>query len=155
MALRNIIKTTQDKEFLRKKSKPVHEFDEKLWELLDDMRDTMYENQGAGIAAVQVGVLKRAVLVDINNMFLELINPEIIAQEGVEICEEGCLSVESEHAFVERPACVTVKAQDRLGCEFTITGEKYLARALCHEIDHLDGILYTDKILKDYKGSDR
>lgn len=151
MALRNIVKVAQNEDILRKKSKPVRDFDEKLWELLEDMRETMYQNEGAGIAAVQVGILRRAVLVEINGMFLELINPEIVSQKGSDICEEGCLSVEGEQGYVERPACVAVKAQDRFGYEFTITGEKYLARALCHEIDHLNGVLFIDKVIKDYK----
>lgn len=153
MAIRNIVKTTEHEDILRKKSKPVKVFDEKLWELLDDMRETMYQNEGAGIAAVQVGILKRAVLIQINEMYLELINPEIVSYKGSEICKEGCLSVEEEHGFVERPAFVTVKAQDRLGYDFTITGEKYLARALCHEIDHLDGILYIDKVITEHEGN--
>lgn len=155
MALRNIVTIAEYEDILRKKSKSVKVFDEKLWELLDDMRDTMYQSEGVGIAAVQVGVLKRVVLVNINEMYLELINPEIISQKGSEICEEGCLSVEKEHGFVERPICVTVKAQDRLGYEFTITGEQYLARALCHEIDHLNGVLYTDKVIENYKGNQK
>jgi peptide deformylase len=152
MALRNIVKVLNDEEFLRKKSKPVKEFDEKLWELLDDMKETMHQNDGMGIAAVQVGVLKRVVIVEANNLYLELINPEIINQKGSDIETEGCLSVGNEHGYVERPMKITVKAQDRFGYDYTITGEKYLARAICHEIDHLNGILFTDKIIKDYKG---
>lgn len=151
MALRKIVKITDNEEFLRKKSKPIKEFNEKLWELLDDMKETMYKNNGMGLAAVQVGILKRAVIIDNNNMFLELINPEIISQKGSDICEEGCLSVGDKHSFIKRPMVVTVKAKDRLGYDFTLTGEKYLARAICHELDHLDGVLYIDKELKDYK----
>ncbi len=147
MALRNIVKVVENEEFLRKVSKPVREFDEKLGELLDDMKETMHKNLGMGLAAVQVGVLKRVIIVEANNMFLELINPEIINRRGSDTDLEGCLSVGSKHDYVKRPMFITVKAQDRLGYEFTITGEKYLARVLCHEIDHLDGILYTDKIV--------
>ena len=152
MALRKVVKVTEDEEFLRKKSKPVRAFDENLWELLDDMKETMYKNRGMGLAAVQVGVLKRIAIVDVNNMYLEIINPQIISEKGSDICEEGCLSLSEKHDFVKRPMIITVKAQDRLGYDFTITGEKYLARAICHELDHLDGILFTDKVLKDYKG---
>ncbi len=149
MAIRNIVKVGDD--LLRKKSKPVHDFDENLWELLDDMKETMYKNNGMGLAAVQVGVLKRVIIIEANNMFMELINPEIISERGSDIEKEGCLSVGTNYEYVKRPMQVTVKAQDRLGYDFTITGEKYLARVLCHEIDHLDGILFIDKIEKGYK----
>lgn len=149
MAIRNVVKVGD--ELLRKKSKPVHNFDENLWELLDDMKETMYKNNGMGLAAVQVGVLKRVIIIEANNMFMELINPEIIAQHGTDIEKEGCLSVGPENEYVKRPMQVTVKAQDRLGYDFTITGEKYLARVLCHEIDHLNGVLFIDKAEKDYK----
>ena len=150
MAIRNVVKVGDD--LLRKKSKPVRNFDENLWELLDDMRETMYKNNGMGLAAVQVGVLKRVIIIENNNMFMELINPEIIAMSGTDIEKEGCLSVGSKYEYVKRPMQVTVRAQDRLGYEFTITGEKYLARVLCHEIDHLDGTLFIDKVEKGYKG---
>lgn len=146
MAVRNVVKIGE--EILRKKSKPVVNFDQKLWELLDDMWETMYLNDGMGLAAVQVGVLKQVIIVDVNNMRLELINPQIISQEGKDIEKEGCLSVGKSHDFVERPFRVTVKAQDREGYDFVITGEKWLARCLCHEIDHLSGILYVDKTVK-------
>ncbi|MDD4110273.1 MAG: peptide deformylase [Clostridia bacterium] len=151
MATRNIVKVFDNEEILRKKSKPVKEFDENLWVLLDDMKETMHQNEGMGLAAVQVGILKRILIVEANNLFLELINPEIISQKGSDIEKEGCLSVGPEYDYVKRPMTVTVKAKDRMGYEFTITGEKYLARVLCHEIDHLDGILYTDKVLLNYK----
>ena len=150
MAIRNVVKVGDD--LLRKKSKPVKRFDENLWELLDDMRETMYKNNGMGLAAVQVGVLKRVIIIEANNMFMELINPEILAMSGSDVEKEGCLSVGSKYEYVNRPMQVTVKAQDRLGYEFTITGEKYLARVLCHEIDHLDGVLFIDKVEKGYKG---
>ena len=148
MAIRNVIQTGD--EILRKRSKPVIDFDEKLWELLDDMKETMHKNNGMGLAAVQVGILKRAIIIENNNMFMELINPEIIKQCGEDIDLEGCLSVVGKSGYVGRPMKVTVKAQDRMGYDFTITGEKYLARVLCHEIDHLDGILYTDKAIEGY-----
>lgn len=149
MAIRNIVKVGDD--LLRKKSKPVRNFDENLWELLDDMKETMYKNNGMGLAAVQVGVLKRVIIIEANNMFMELVNPEIISERGSDIEKEGCLSVGTNYEYVKRPMQVTVRAQDRLGYDFTITGEKYLARVLCHEIDHLDGILFIDKVEKGYK----
>ena len=149
MAIRNVVQIGN--EVLRKKSKPVREFDEKLWELLEDMKETMNKNDGCGLAAVQVGILKRVVVLDVNHMKLELINPEIIDSFGKCIEKEGCLSVKGQNGFVERPEEVTVKALDRYGNEFVITGTGLLARAFCHEIDHLDGILYTDKIINDYK----
>lgn len=149
MAIRNVVQIGD--EILRKKSKPVREFDEKLWELLDDMKETMIKNNGCGLAAVQVGVLRRAIVIDVNHMRLELINPEIVESYGEQIEKEGCLSVKNEYAYVKRPEEVTVKALDRYGNEFMISGVDLLARAFCHEIDHLEGILFTDKIIKDYK----
>lgn len=149
MAIRNVIKTDLFDDVLRKKSKPVKEFDEKLWELLDDMKETMHSNGGVGIAAVQVGVLRRVIIVEPNNMFIELINPEIISEEGKDVEEEGCLSVGKIRGLVPRPIKITVKAKDRYGYDFTLTGEKYLARVLCHEIDHLNGILFTDKMIEE------
>ncbi len=138
-------------ELLRKKSKPVRVFDEYLWDLLDDMKETMHHKNGMGLAAVQVGILKRVIIIEANNMFVELINPEIIKQKGEDIEEEGCLSVGSVTGLVKRPMEVTVTAQDRYGYNFTLTGEKYLARVLCHEIDHLDGVLFVDKMIKETK----
>ena len=135
-------------ELLRKKSKVVKNFDENLEQLLDDMWDTMYANNGMGLAAPQVGVLKRIVVMDVNNMRLELINPVITHMEGSDIEQEGCLSCRRIRDFVERPMKVTVVAQDRYGYEFTVTGEKYLARCICHEVDHLNGVLFVDKIYK-------
>ena len=145
MALRKVIKIGE--ESLRKKSKPVKDFDESLWELLDDMKATMYENDGMGLAAPQVGVLRRVIIVEVNNSFIELINPEIISQKGEDIEEEGCLSVGSFRGRVKRPYEITVRAVDRFNYPFTITGEKWLARCICHEIDHLDGVLFVDKCL--------
>ena len=149
MALRNIL--TEENEVLRKQSKTVKNFDEKLWELLDDMQETMYQNDGCGIAAPQVGVLKRVVIVDACNMRMELINPEIIAQSGEQTTEEGCLSVANHTGLVTRPYEVTVKAQDRYGNKFTISVENVMSTVFCHELDHLDGILFIDKAEKLYK----
>ena len=149
MAIRNVIQLGD--EILRKKSKPVKEFDEKLWQLLDDMRETMVKNDGCGLAAVQVGILRRAIVLDVNHMKIELINPEIIESLGEDIQKEGCLSIKGETGYVKRPSEVTVQACDRYGNEFVLSGVDLLARAMCHEIDHLDGILYIDKVIKDYK----
>ena len=146
MAIRNIV--FSDNEFIRKQSKTVTAFNESLWELLDDMKETMHKNNGCGLAAVQVGVLKRVVIVEVNNAFLELVNPEILETIGEQCEVEGCLSVKGVSGYVKRPEQVTVKACDRYGNEFVITGTGYLACALCHEIDHLDGILYIDRVKK-------
>jgi peptide deformylase len=149
MAIRNVVQIGD--EILRKKSKPVKEFDEKLWELLDDMRETMTKNDGVGLAAVQVGVLRRVIVLDVNNLKLELVNPVIIDSYGEQIEKEGCLSCKGEWGYVKRPREVTVKAQDRYGNEYIMTGVDLLAKAFCHEIDHLEGILFVDKRIKDYK----
>ena len=151
MALRQIVKFGDD--ILRKKSRPVTNFDERLWQLLDDMAETMHSKDGAGLAAVQVGVLRRAVVIDVHDGsgVIELINPVIISEEGTQVGGEGCLSAPNVWEDVERPNIVTVKAQDRFGKEFTRTGSALLARAFCHEIDHLDGILFIDRV-KDENG---
>lgn len=138
-------------ELLRKKSKPVRVFDEYLWNLLDDMKETMHHKNGMGLAAVQVGILKRVIIIEANNMFVELINPVITKECGEDVEEEGCLSVGKMTGLVKRPMEVTVTAQDRYGYTFTLSGEKYLARVLCHEIDHLDGVLFVDKMIKETK----
>ena len=146
MALRQIVKFGED--ILRKKSRPVTSFDERLWTLLDDMAETMRSKDGAGLAAVQVGVLRRAVVIDVHDEhgLIELINPEIVSVEGTQCGNEGCLSAPNVWEEVERPNTVTVKALDRHGKEFTLTGSALLARAFCHELDHLDGILFTDHV---------
>ena len=146
MAVREVLQVGDD--LLRKTSKEVKVFDEKLEDILDDMWETMYAFNGMGLAGPQVGILKRIVVMDVNNMRLELINPVILKSEGTDIEEEGCLSCGKIRGKVKRPMKVTVKAQDRYGYEFTITGEKYLARCLCHEIDHLNGVLFIDKTIK-------
>lgn len=146
MALREIVKYGDD--ILRKKCRPITAFDEKLWTLLEDMKETLAEAQGAGLAAPQVGMLRRICIIDVrdNHGVYELINPEIVSVEGTQCGNEGCLSLPGEWQEVERPAKVTVKAQDRNGNEFTLTGEGLLARAICHETDHLDGVLFIDKV---------
>jgi len=146
MAVRKIVKMGDD--LLRKKSKVVTVFDDKLRSLLDDMKQTMYEFDGMGLACPQIGILKRIVVMDVNNMFLEMINPEIIEMSGEDYEHESCLSCGKAREVVKRPYKVTVKAQDRYGYEFTITGEKWLARCICHELDHLDGILFLDRAEK-------
>lgn len=146
MALRQIVKFGEN--ILRKKSRPVTNFDERLWTLLDDMAETMHSKDGAGLAAVQVGVLRRAVVIDVHDEHgvIELINPEIVSAEGTQCGNEGCLSAPNMWEEVERPNIVTVKAQDRHGKEFTMTGSALLARAFCHELDHLDGVLFIDHV---------
>ena len=143
MAKRKVLKYGDER--LRKIAKPVTDFDDDLFELLEDMRDTMYANNGMGLAATQVGVLKRVVIMDLGGSFYELINPEIITSEGEQEEEEGCLSVPNFSDIVKRPAKLTVKAKDRYGYNIEISGEKHFARCASHEIDHLNGILYVDK----------
>ena len=142
MAKRKVLKFPDER--LRRISKPVTEFDDELYELLDDMRETMYANDGMGLAAPQVGVPIRAIVMDVGGCYFELINPEITFEEGEQIDEEGCLSVGHFNDNVKRPYKVTVKAKDRLGYNFEITGEKYFARCASHEIDHLNGRLFID-----------
>ncbi|MCM1544785.1 MAG: peptide deformylase [Ruminococcus sp.] len=149
MAIRNIV--TVGDPILRKTSRRVEHFDEKLWTLLDDMKDTLYKAEGAGLAAVQVGILRRVVLVDIDDGkgLMELINPEIIEKsEETEEAEEGCLSVPNQWGLVKRPTTVVVKAQNRKGQWCLYKGEGLRARCFCHELDHLDGHLYTDFVTK-------
>ena len=142
MAIREVVQVGDD--VLRQKCFPVEEFDEKLHALLDDMKDTVKKEQGAGLAAPQVGILRRVVVIDVGEGIIELVNPEIIAMEGEQAGPEGCLSVPGRQGYVRRPNKVTVRAFDRKGKPFEITGEGLLARAFCHEIDHLDGRVYVD-----------
>ncbi|MBQ3817255.1 MAG: peptide deformylase [Clostridia bacterium] len=144
MAIRQII--TKGDPALRKICRSQLSFDDRLGMILDDMADTMYEADGVGLAAPQVGILRRYCIVDTGDGLIELVNPVIIKQSGTQKGAEGCLSVPGESGIVERPMEVTVKAQDRNGKTFTISAEGLKARALCHEIDHLDGILYIDKL---------
>lgn len=146
MAVRNI--RTEEDPILRKKSRPVESFDERLFQLLDDMAETMYAADGVGLAAVQVGILRRVVIIDIGEGLIELINPEIIDEDGVQCGVEGCLSLPGKQAYTMRPMTVTVKAQNRDGKWCVYKGSELKAKAFCHEIDHLDGVLYVDKIAK-------
>ncbi len=143
MALRTIL--TQGDPILNKKAHPVTSFDEKLHDLLDDMRETLTQAEGLGLAAPQVGILRRVVLVvNEQDEMLELVNPEIIAQEGEQTGLEGCLSVPGYYGEVTRPMRVKVRAQDRNGSFFEVEGEELTARCFCHELAHLDGHLYTE-----------
>ncbi len=143
MAVLKIVKIGDD--LLRKKSRPVDEITPRILQLLDDMKDTMRAADGCGLAAVQVGVLRRIVLVETERgELIEMINPEIIAKEGEQQDIEGCLSVPDKCGITTRPMTVTVRAMDRNGKIFEVTGSELKARAFCHEIDHLDGILYSD-----------
>lgn len=148
MAILNIM--TEKDEVLRKKSKEVTEITPKILTLLDDMKDTLKKAEGVGLAAPQVGILRRIFIIDIGieegiNDFMEFINPVIIKTEGEQDGVEGCLSVPGKKAEVVRPMTVTVEATDRNGNRFTYTGTELMGRCLCHEYDHLDGILYIDK----------
>lgn len=149
MALREIVKFGED--ILRKKCREVTSFDEKLGILLDDMTETLQSADGVGLAAPQVGLLRRVVVIDVRDGkgTIELVNPVVVEQHGVQTGNEGCLSAPGEWCEVERPMKVTVKAFDRHGKEFTVKGEGLLARALCHELDHLEGILFIDRVKQD------
>ncbi|MBQ5590623.1 MAG: peptide deformylase [Clostridia bacterium] len=144
--VREIIKEGED--VLRKKCHKVEKFDEKLHILLDDMYETMQSANGVGLAGPQIGILRRVVVIDVGDGRIELINPEIVKTSGEQTGDEGCLSCPGKFGEVTRPMKVTVKAQDRFGNEFKIKGTELLARAFCHELDHLDGVLFVDKVTK-------
>ena len=146
MAIRNIRKDGD--EILRKKSKEVEAINEKILILLQDMADTLYKADGVGLAAPQVGVLKRVVVIDVGEGLIELINPVIKSQSGQQCMAEGCLSVPGIWGEVNRPTHVVVEALNSKGEKIVIKGEGLLAIALCHEIDHLDGILFKDKVVR-------
>lgn len=160
MAIRNILK--EGDPFLYKTSRPVEKFDDRLATLLDDMYDTM-KDDGVGIAAPQVGVLRRAIVIDIGDGRLELINPVLLEQSGEQECVEGCLSSPGQYGITKRPKHVKVRAQNRKGEWFEIEGEDLLATVCCHEIDHLNGILFkshvihmlTEKELEEMRERDR
>lgn len=148
MAIRNIRKEGDD--ILRKKCKPVDKIDERLLVLIDDMIDTMYEADGVGLAAPQVGILKRLFVIDVYDDFgpRVFINPEILEVKGSQVGEEGCLSIPGRNGEVDRPYYVKVKATNEKGEEFILEAEELLARAVCHENDHLNGILFIDHVKK-------
>ena len=143
MAIRCVVQIGDD--VLRQKCLPVEDFDEKLWALLDDMKDTVKDEDGAGLAGPQIGVLRRLAVVDVKEGYFELINPVITSEKGEQTGWEGCLSVRGKSGVVSRPMKVTVAYQDRNGERKVVKAKGLFARALCHEIDHLDGILYIDK----------
>lgn len=145
MAIRNIIQIGD--ETLRKKCFEVTDFGPKTQQLIDDMKDTLFKADGAGLAAPQVGVLRRIFIVNVDDKYYECINPVIVKQSGKQSGEEGCLSIKGQYGVVERPMKVTVKALDRFGKPFIVKAEGFTARAFCHEYDHLDGILYIDKAI--------
>ena len=142
MGIRKIL--TVEEPALHKTCRPVENFDSKLHKLLDDMRQTLLDSEGVGLAAPQVGILRRVVLVDNGEEILELINPEILETDGEQIGAEGCLSVPGKYGLVKRPYYAKVRAQDRNGNWYECEGEELTARCFCHELDHLDGIIYTE-----------
>ena len=147
MAVRNIVKNGDP--ILAKVSRKVEKFDARLWTLLDDMKETMYKANGVGLAAVQVGTLRRVVVMDCGDGYIELINPEIVKTEGEQFEQEGCLSLPGEYGVTCRPAVVRVKAQDRNGKWCVYKGEELKARCFCHELDHLDGVVFTQRVIKE------
>ena len=142
MAIRTIL--TQGDPALNKRCHPVTKFDSKLANLLDDLRETLSDANGVGLAAPQVGILRRVVVIDVGEGLIELCNPEIVSQSGKQTGNEGCLSCPGQYGIVTRPRKVKVRAFDRNGKPFTVSGEDLLARAFCHEIDHLEGRLFKD-----------
>ena len=142
MGIRNIL--TDEEPALHKVCRPVVAFDKKLHKLLDDMGETMREANGVGLAAPQVGILRRVVTVDLGDEILELVNPELVETDGEQTGPEGCLSVPGKYGLVTRPNYAKVKAQDRYGEWFEVEAEELIARCFCHELDHLDGIVYTE-----------
>ena len=142
MGLRKIL--TDKEPALHKVCKPVVNFDAKLFKLLDDMKETLQDANGVGLAAPQVGILRRVVIVDTGEEILELVNPELLETDGEQEGAEGCLSVPGKYGLVKRPYYAKVRAQDRNGEWFEAEGEELIARCFCHELDHLDGIVYTE-----------
>ena len=143
MAIRNVVQVGDD--VLRQRCNEVTEFDEKLHALLNDMKDTVKKEQGAGLAAPQVGLLRRVVVVDVEEGYFEFINPVLLQQKGEQSGWEGCLSVRGKSGIVSRPMKVTLAFQDRNGEKYVLKAKGFFARAICHELDHLDGVLYIDK----------
>ena len=142
MGLRKIL--TDKEPSLHKVCRPVEKFDGRLHKLLDDMVETMQDAHGVGLAAPQIGILRRVVVVDTGDGILELVNPTLLETDGEQLGAEGCLSVPGKYGLVKRPYFAKVKAQDRFGEWFEVEGEELIARCFCHELDHLDGIVYTE-----------
>ncbi|TNJ67213.1 peptide deformylase [Paenibacillus hemerocallicola] len=155
MAIRIIVKDPDP--VLREKAKPVPKITPNIHKLLDDMADTMYDAEGVGLAAPQIGILKRVIVVDVgdDNGLIEMINPEIVSKEGEQLGQEGCLSIPGLRGDVNRAMKVTVKGLDRNGDEIVITGSELLARAFQHEVDHLNGVLFTDLAQSVYREEER
>ncbi len=145
MAIREITKLDKDP-ILRKICRTQMAFDDRLAQILDDMADTMYKADGVGLAAPQVGILRRYCVIDIGEGIVELVNPVIIEQSGEQTGQEGCLSLPGRYEEVTRPNYVKVRAQNRYGENIIVEGEGLMARALCHEIDHLDGVVFIDRV---------
>ncbi len=146
MAIRNIVK--EGDPILNKVCRPVEKFDDRLALLLDDMYETMLDGNGVGIAGPQVGILRRVFVIDIGEGKMEFINPKIIKTKGVQESSEGCLSCPGEYGITKRPMYVTAVAQNRYGDQFTVQAEGLLAKAICHENDHLDGILFKEHVIR-------
>lgn len=146
MALRKIV--TEGDDILLKKCRPVEKFDSKLHSLLYDMVETLHDSGGVGLAAPQIGIMRRVCVIDIGDGVVEYVNPQIISTDGEHEVVEGCLSSPGEFGIVSRPKKVMAKAFDRNGNEFTIEGEDLFAQAMCHEFDHLDGILFKSKVIR-------
>ena len=144
MAIRNILKNEDP--MLRKVCRPVTEFNDRLWQLLDDMADTMHAANGVGLAGPQVGILRRVFVMDLGEGVIEAINPEILSTRGKQTGQEGCLSFPNQWDNVTRPKRVKFKAQDRFGKWYIMTGEDLMARCICHETDHLDGVVFLDRV---------
>ena len=142
MGLRKIL--TDKDPALHKVCRPVEKFDQRLYKLLDDMRDTLLDSGGVGLAAPQIGILRRVVVVDVGDEIVELVNPTMLETDGEQIGPEGCLSVPGKYGLVKRPYYAKVRAQDRDGNWFEAEGEELIGRCFCHELDHLDGIIYTE-----------
>ena len=146
MAIRNIVKDGD--EILTKVCRPVEKFDDRLATLIDDMIETLHDANGVGLAAPQVGILRRVVVIDIGDGPMELVNPEFLLQEGEQECGEGCLSFPGHWGVTKRPAKVKVRAQDRTGKFYEMEGEELLATACCHEIDHLNGVIFKSHVIR-------
>jgi peptide deformylase len=146
LAIRNIITEEKEEAFLHRKCRPVEKFDKRLTVLLEDMADTLHSANGVGLAAIQVGVLRRAVIIDVGSGVMELVNPVVVEQSGEQESMEGCLSIPGKWGMTKRPKHVKVRAQDRNGKPFEYEGDDLLATASCHEIDHLDGILFLSHV---------
>ena len=143
MAYRYVVQIGDER--LRKQCEEVKKFDSELWTLLDDMKETVKKENGAGLAAPQIGINKRVVVIDLEEGYFEMINPKILASKGEQTGTEGCLSVKGKYGVVTRPEKVKAEYRDRKGKKHTVTGVDLFARCMCHEFDHLDGILYVDR----------